>query len=239
MKDYFASHNSLLLLYSTSLTIYSSVELFLLAPPKDLSSVHERFEMGQGDCFFFFAVFKPMDDVRMAGWTMKRAATAACQILFFLGRKQGMFVEITTVCMETLSQWIIGKYNTFNQIYHKFRRTWLVITSPIWALIGQCACYAFNWTVKSWWRRLTAWRLFKTRQKKGKLISEHINKSDSRFAVARFCQSLPMITDRIGLLFVLVPLLILQVTHLYHSSSLNLLRLVILAFHFPGKNRYS
>ena len=30
-------------------------------------------------------------------------------------------------------------------------------------------------------------------RKKGKLISEHINKSDSRFAVARFCQSLPMI----------------------------------------------
>ena len=46
-----------------------------------------------------------------------------------------------------------------------------------------------------------------------------------------------MITDRIGLLFVLVPLLILQVTHLYHSSSLNLLRLVILAFLFSRQEQ--
>ncbi len=25
--------------------------------------------------------------------------------------------------------------------------TWLVISSPIWALIGQCTCHACNWTV--------------------------------------------------------------------------------------------
>ena len=60
-----------------------------------------------------------------------------------------------------------------------------------------------------------------------------INKSDSRFGGRPILSITRMITDRIGLLLVLVPLLILQVTRLYHSSSLSLLRLGILARLYP------
>lgn len=64
------------------------------SPPKEIVKFGTwKVWDGPRRLFFVFAVSKPSDDVRMAGWTMKRAVTAACQILFLLGRKQGMFVE--------------------------------------------------------------------------------------------------------------------------------------------------